>query len=268
LGQYFANLLIPSLHIKAESNVTFNANNHLSDNYRIDLKVEEPIALEAVADMNVTIDEQLMAKVFDISLTSNTFSHLNTRSRTSVVSPSDDETLVFTNITLEDRLNHMSATYESTLIRRTTCPTITLWHNVTTSPQSLLYFSSNVSEVCDSVSESSQMAINISLSSDVWHLANAELTQIFNFGKNDGSESMNASHPLMDVSVVANWDRNAKLLHLKRAKFFSKVTDFIPSFDIEFKKYKELPNQLLISISKEVPNILDDFSEDTVRDEL
>ena len=268
-GQYFAKLLIPSLKIKAETNLTLEKNNDFEDNYQLDVKLEEPFVWEATGVVNTSIDMHLKAKIFDISLQSKTISNFNTRSRTSMSKNINEQTVILTNLTFEDNYSKMRANYNSTLILGQTCPTITLFHNLTTIPdKSLLYFSSNVTEVCDLGTDSSQMSINISLSSFVWQLANAELTQIFNFdNKNEGSETMNATHPLMDISVVADWDRSEPLMHYKKAIFKSKVKQLIPSFQLEFKKYRELPNQFLITIFKEVPNLLNQI-QDRVKEEL
>ena len=261
LGQYFASLVIPSLHIRAETNLTLNKSNDLSEDYSVEFKSEEPFNLEAVGSVRTWIDLETMARVFDVSLNSKTLSHLTGQSRTLIVKTLDQRTVFLTTAALDDSLNKLSAKYNSTLILGQTCPEITLSHNLTTIPdQSLLYFSSNVSEICDLDKESSQMAINISLSSTVWQLANAELKQIFNFGKNGGSESMNASHPLMDISVVSDWNANNKLMLFKKAFFESKIKHLIPDFEIEYKKFKKLPNQLLINILKEVPKFFDNLN--------
>lgn len=249
--KYAAKLAIPSLHIRAETNLTWNSSrSDNSEEYLIEFKSEEPLNFEAEGRLRASE----AATVYDISLISQTLPHLTARSRTSLHQNVNRNTLFQTNAVFEDSLSKMSAQYNCTLILGTICPQITLYHNLTTLPdKSLLYFSSNVTEDCDLDNESSRMAINISLSSVVWYLANAELKQVFDFCQNKGSESMNATHPLMDVSVVADWDRNAKLMHWKKALFESKIKHLIPDFKIEYKKFKELPNQFLISIFKEVP---------------
>jgi hypothetical protein len=255
-GDYFANLEIPSLHIKAETNLTLNTDNSQT-NCIISAKVQEPFGFDLFGELNASIDTSFMAKLFDISLRSNTYSHLNAKSRTRVMrDPKSDDLIVLTNLTFNDSFNQMSANYNLTFISAKTCPTISLYHNLTTIPDSILYFSSNVTEVCDFDDKfSSQMNINISLESQLWHLANAELRQIFEFERNEGSESMNVTHPLMDISVTANWTKKSNLIHYKKAIFKSKITDFIPSFEIEFQKYKDIPNKLILNILKEVPTV-------------
>lgn len=100
------------------------------------------------------------------------------------------------------------------------CPWISLDHELTTTPEDVLYFHSFIDHICNGSaapanSEDSQMNIEIVLKSALWPLANFNLNQTFNFGT-AGDELMHASHPLFDIAVDGFW--NSDSIYSKRLK--------------------------------------------------
>ena len=145
------------------------------------------------------------------------------------------------------------------------CPTMSLSHNLTTTPSGIVYFSSNVSEKCDlstkivAVPSSSILEINITLQSQLSPLLSVDLQQIFVYNGSNGWESMNCSHPLMDMNVTADWnedDVNFKQ-HTKQAIFSSKLLHWLPSFILKYNNMPNNPIELLLSILRTSSHRLD-----------
>lgn len=251
-GAYFAKLFIPSLKIDVNLNATVNSDHNGTDNYIVSADIEHPIKTDLRGELNISISDNQTAKLISGSFRSDKLG-VNVESD-SRLTQHNNKSLISTNATIYDNNSHQIAVYNMSAVLSDTCPALTLSHNLTFAHQSLLYFSSNVTEECElhnSEVVSSRMNINITLQSQMWRMANLELRQLFHFRQSDGWESMNATHPLMDVRVDAFWGMSDEQLYFKKAVFDSKLKHLIPSFEISFEKYYDFPNKLILNILKD-----------------
>lgn len=142
--------------------------------------------------------------------------------------------------------------YQLDLRRSITSPKLVFYHNLTTQPRHLLFFSSNLTEHRLSNKNgfpSSIMTIVIELYSSVWQFLNTTLNQIYVFEHLTGYESMNTINSLADVNVVANWSYSPFYKHFKRFEFDSKyfanwivdyLNDKLNFMQLTIKKYPKL----------------------------
>ena len=114
------------------------------------------------------------------------------------------------------------------------CPYLTLSHSITTEPQQFLKFESNVWQSCGP--SDSRLFINLTLDSILSPLISTRLDQVWVFKPSgDGWESMNATNPLMDIFVNAEWDHLFN--HKKRALFVtSQLLEWIPKIELIYQK--------------------------------
>lgn len=138
------------------------------------------------------------------------------------------------------------------------CPQISLQHELVTLPAGLLFFASNVSQECDErnlepFSKLSRMFINVLVSSEILNpLVNLDLKQVWHF-ENDGAgwESMNLTHPALDINVVADWQKQPLYKHVKKALFTSKIFEWLPSFALEYSNRPAEAIYFLIKILRD-----------------
>lgn len=167
------------------------------------------------------------------------------------------------NSTFDSPLLNFSGRYSLDARRQyDSCPHLTLSHSITTQPKEFLMFASDVWESCDS-SDHSYLNLNLSLSSILSPLLTTRLDQVwlFNHTTGHGWESMNATNPLMDIMVNAEWDNLFN--HKKRAQFISsQIVDFwIPTFEILYDRNRE---NMSLSIIREFSS----HNDNAVHDEL
>ena len=146
-------------------------------------------------------------------------------------------------LTFRDQLK---VTYDLKCERRQICPRIILNHSLATYPHGLVTFQSEAIETCHETNDRpsrgrnddqpfipSDVIINILLQSHLYPILNTQLDQIFVFSSSStGWESMNATNPVADINVQADWNDT---FHLKTASFLGKMFN-LPSFDVEYNK--------------------------------
>lgn len=136
--------------------------------------------------------------------------------------------------------DHVNVTYDLECERRHVCPRIVLNHSLTSFPREFVTFQSEAIETCYTKSSEhdhdfntpSDLIIKILLYSHIYPILNTKLDQIFVFQHSTGWESMNATNPVADINVKADWNET---VHLKTASFTGKMFN-LPSFDIEYHK--------------------------------
>jgi hypothetical protein len=144
----------------------------------------------------------------------------------------------------------LSAAYLLQANRLFTCPRLVLNHNLTTIPDHLFAFSSQLTETCESKNKS-QIAIEVNVSSSVFPIITTSLQQVFAFDGPNGWEWMNATNPAIDVAVTAEWQGiNESYRHKKTAKFQSKIPS-LPTFALE---YMNQADRIVFSVLKQLPN--------------
>lgn len=116
------------------------------------------------------------------------------------------------------------------------CPRLRLAHNITTVPDHVLAFSSQLEETCGSAGDS-RIHIDLDVSSSFSHSLSTQLQQVFVFGVTSGWESMNATNPLIDVAVEAQWSGDQQTYHHKKtATFHSKQLHWLfPTFSLNYE---------------------------------
>lgn len=155
--------------------------------------------------------------------------------------------------------DHVQVTYDLECERRQVCPRILLNHSLTSVPRGFVTFHSEAVETCHTKSgendhdssNPSDLIIKILLQSHIFPLLNTQLDQIFVFDNDTtGWESMNATNPVADIGVKADWNET---VHLKTASFTGKMFG-LPSFDVEYHKddgYSFLMKTKRIKLSNE-----------------
>lgn len=116
------------------------------------------------------------------------------------------------------------------------CPRLRLTHNISTVPAHVLAFSSQLEETCGSAGDS-RIDIDLDVSSSFSHFLSTQLQQVFVFGVTSGWESMNATNPLIDVAVEAQWSGYKRTYHHKKtATFHSKQLHWLsPIFSLDYE---------------------------------
>lgn len=241
-----AELKIPFLNFDLRADFTIDLEK-TNENYIGKISIRKPSEFDILANASVNYDET-QAQINS----SFSCSNLNIFGKSKTILKKQSSGLIIEKWLDFNQGSDLKGQYNLTLIKNNSCPSITLFHNLTLNPKEILFFSSNVTENCYQQNDelSSEMNINITVESLLWQLVNGKLKQLFVFNKNDGWETMNATHPLADISVTGKWNKDLDVTFYKYAKLTSKIPDVIPNIEIKFVNYKDKPTRLTLSIDK------------------